>query len=148
MVHYITCDLFDAPAEFYCHQVNCQGVMGAGLARTIRVKYPQVFEKYKIYCINHSYSSRMLGAVQAVQITDNKYVVNIFGQYRFGTERRHTDYEAIRRACTVLNARCKGHSFAIPYKMGCGLGGGDWTVIEHIINDSFSDCTVYICKRA
>ena len=33
--------------DILCHQVNCQGVMGAGLAKQIRSKYPEVYEQYK-----------------------------------------------------------------------------------------------------
>ena len=35
-----------------CHQVNCKGVMGAGLAKQIRDKWPVVFDEYKTAIID------------------------------------------------------------------------------------------------
>lgn len=34
-------NLLDAPFQFIAHQVNCRGVMGAGLAKQIKQKYPR-----------------------------------------------------------------------------------------------------------
>lgn len=33
-----------------CHQVNCMGVMGAGLAKQVRNRYPGVYRAYKELC--------------------------------------------------------------------------------------------------
>ena len=43
------------------HQVNTQGVMGAGLALKIREKYPQVYEEYRK-------NTPSLGNIQVVTI--------------------------------------------------------------------------------
>ena len=50
MVVYKECDIFDSGADIICHQVNCQGVMGSGLAKQIRERYPIVYEEYKKWC--------------------------------------------------------------------------------------------------
>ena len=51
MVSHLTGDLLVAQEELnldvICHQVNCQGVMGSGIAKQIRDTYPIVFENYK-----------------------------------------------------------------------------------------------------
>ena len=57
---------------------------------------------------------------------------------------QHTDYEAFR-ACIhklkdELSKRNKnGESIKIgfPYKIGCGLGGGDWVIVRSIIEQEF-----------
>ena len=33
----------DAKVDIVCHQTNCQGVMGAGIAKQIRDTWPRVF---------------------------------------------------------------------------------------------------------
>jgi len=38
MIKIINGNILDAKETFICHQVNCQGVMGAGLAKAIRNK--------------------------------------------------------------------------------------------------------------
>lgn len=42
-------DLFTTNAKIICHQVNCQGKMGSGVAKQVREKYPHVYEEYKRY---------------------------------------------------------------------------------------------------
>ena len=47
-----------------CHQVNCKGVMGAGLARQIREKHPDVFSLYRDKCLQIAAGIGGLGDVQ------------------------------------------------------------------------------------
>lgn len=42
--------LFDSKANMICHQVNCRGVMGAGIAKQIRERHPQHYEDYIYHC--------------------------------------------------------------------------------------------------
>lgn len=39
-------NVFDSDAKIICHQVNCQGVMGSGVAKEVRERYPKVYEQY------------------------------------------------------------------------------------------------------
>ena len=43
-------NILESDANIICHQVNCQGVMGAGLALQIRKRYPSAFEEYRGTC--------------------------------------------------------------------------------------------------
>lgn len=47
MLKHIKGDIFESGAQVILHQVNCQGVMGSGVAKQVREKYPIVFEYYK-----------------------------------------------------------------------------------------------------
>ena len=40
----------------------------------------------------------------------------------------------------------KDQIIGFPYKIGCGLAGGDWNVVESIINEIFKDYKVEIYK--
>ncbi len=58
------------------------------------------------------------------------------------------DYQAIRDAMINVAAYCRHNAFmdiSMP-KIGAGLGGGDWTVIEKIIDAELEDfnVTVYV----
>ena len=55
-------DLFSTKARYICHQVNCQGRMGSGVAKTVRSKFPEAFEQYKKVCEKGAY----LGLTQYV----------------------------------------------------------------------------------
>lgn len=50
MIKHIKCDIFKSGADIICHQVNCQGVMGSGIAKQVREKYPVVYRDYKRMC--------------------------------------------------------------------------------------------------
>ena len=54
MISYYHEDIFTADETFICHQVNCKGVMGAGLAKQIADKYPLVKERYLEMCKNYT----------------------------------------------------------------------------------------------
>ena len=40
----------ESGCNIICHQVNCQGVMGSGIAKQVREKYPNVYNSYKKAC--------------------------------------------------------------------------------------------------
>jgi O-acetyl-ADP-ribose deacetylase (regulator of RNase III) len=153
-------------ADVIAHQVNCQGVMGAGLALQIRALYPLVYKKYQKICTDYN-SKELLGKIQFISIpvvrthiinghvdvgTEYKYFVNLFAQEFYGRVKRYTDYEALTKCLTSLRDRMITKNLttlALPYGLGCGLAGGDWKVVYEIIRDVFenSDITIYICKK-
>ena len=123
------------------HQVNCQLVMGAGLAKQIRAKYPKVFDEYKKIFGKISLNKR-LGKCQIVEIeTGTLYVANLFGQVNYlPRHTTHTDHIAITRALRQMawwRDRVMGSTFPIylPYGLGCGLAGGNWNQILATIKD-------------
>lgn len=40
-------DLLEANEDILGHQVNCQGVMGSGIAKILRDRYPNLYPEYK-----------------------------------------------------------------------------------------------------
>lgn len=43
MIEIIEHDLLMLDCDIICHQVNCQSVMGSGIAKQIKTKYPNVY---------------------------------------------------------------------------------------------------------
>lgn len=125
-----------------CHQVNCMGVMGAGLAKQVRNKFPEAYAAYLITCsqIKRGMISG-LGKVQFYDaLSDAGYILaNIFGQYGYGRNKRYTDYDAVRKALQTIARAYQDATIRIPYKMGCGLGGGDWGMVLPIIQEELVD---------
>lgn len=123
-----------------CHQVNCKGVMGAGLAKQIKDKYPEVFKQYHTYCqssLNYKKSSDMLGDVlfSYIDVNRRNIIANIFAQDGYGKDKQYTDYIALQIAFRRLAYCVEDEVIRIPFKMGCGLGGGDWNTVCKIIED-------------
>jgi len=146
MIIYKKGDLLDAPQLNIIHQVNCKGSMGAGIAKSIKNKYPLVYEDY-LYMIKSELSHDkclLLGESTCTLINDNSQrLFNLFGQVDYyPRNKRHTDYNALESGFTKIK-HCYNGDIAMP-KIGCGLGGGDWKVVSKIIEEVFNDRDVYI----
>jgi O-acetyl-ADP-ribose deacetylase (regulator of RNase III) len=50
MLTYLYASLFDSPAQTLVNTVNTVGVMGKGIAKTFREKYPGMFAEYRKLC--------------------------------------------------------------------------------------------------
>lgn len=58
-------DLLEAPEMAIAHGANCQGLMGAGVAKLIRAKYPTVYSAYLAACMDGSFR---VGTAQPVLV--------------------------------------------------------------------------------
>lgn len=154
MIKHVKCDIFESGADYICHQVNCQGVMGSGVAKQVRERCPVVYEHYKRWC-DVMPKDYLLGQAQFVKTqeehhTSFKGIVNLFAQYNYGYDGRcYTDYDALRNALKFFkNYLLTKPTIAIPYLMGCHRGGGDWNVVYSMIEEVFADYDgdVLICE--
>lgn len=131
-------DLLISGAPIIAHQVNCRGAMGAGVAKAIKVKYFGVYDIYRKRCAKDGIT--LMGTTQFVSTPDKTIIANCFAQREFGAGRQQTDYDAFRSCMRQLCdfAEKKGAPrIAMPYRIGCGLAGGDWRIVEKIISSEF-----------
>lgn len=138
--------------DIIVQQVNCLGKMGAGVAKAIYTKYPEVRKEYlkfhKKEIKKVSKTSDLLGLVQFVDVSDGKIVANVFGQDKIQNGWRDTAVytkedkliEGIQKVKEL--AEKQGFSIAIPYEIGCGLANGDWDSVRPKIEAVFEDSTV------
>lgn len=137
-------DIFESNADVILHQVNCQGVMGSGVAKQVREKYPSVYLAYKNLCDERG-AEGVFGLAHFCPIDGEKerFIVNMFAQYNFGYDGKcYTDYEKLKWCLAIVNQQCAGKSIAVPYLMGCHRGGGDWDVVSKMIEETLVDCDV------
>lgn len=157
MIIYKSGNLLDANVDYITHQVNCQGVMGSGIAKQIRDRWPHVYDEYKWFldCSKNIWKKPALGRLHAVyenpDLAPNcRVIINFFSQYHYLPRNVvNTDYDAFRSCCEELRTIIGSHRdrvIGFPYKIGCGLAGGDWTIVESIISTVFEDYNVEIYK--
>ncbi|MFK4087257.1 macro domain-containing protein [Kribbella sp. NPDC020789] len=119
-------DLFDSSAEILVNPVNTHGVMGAGLARQFKQRYPSMFAAYRDRC--------RLGLVRVGDI--DVHVVEGGSSPRvivanFPTKQHWRDPSRLQWIESGLVALHRvivesgAVSVAVP-PLGCGLGGLDW----------------------
>lgn len=132
------------------HQANLCHTFGAGLAAAIAKKFPSA--PYADKKTEYGDESK-LGEYTIGLGLGHPAIVNIYSQRGFGAG--STDYQAMERALRTLEAnlrmvhRYKAVKLGLPFKLGCGLAGGDWSRVHRIIEDVFinSPIEVVICTR-
>jgi len=145
------------------HCVNCLGVMGSGIALTIKKRWPQVFSRYRdLFAVEHSggtsylKNSELLGRCQVIKVGPDFSVANLFGQNETGIETIGdvdiipADYRALRIGLANLKEQIrrfapKNISIVAP-RICCGLAGGDWQTVQKEIEDVFGnmDINIYV----
>jgi O-acetyl-ADP-ribose deacetylase (regulator of RNase III) len=141
ITRYIFGDITETELRNIAHGVNCQDKMGSGVAKALFTKFPEVKEEY------HKYNKRwkpeeLLGKVCDV-LLDNKDIYNCYTQFNYGYDgKRYVNYPAIvdcfRELRYLEESEQMEGPLAIP-KIGCGLAGGDWNIVEQLINDTVGD---------
>ena len=148
MIHYVKGDLLASDCTVIGHQVNCLNTMGAGIARQIKRLYPHA---YLADCATKSGDRSKLGLAIGVPCLDTNLsqvtIWNIYGQYDLGGKVVQTEYKALEKG---LKTMADYYKDADPYprigfpKIGCGLAGGNWTVVADILNRVFTDRAIYV----
>lgn len=161
-------DLLEAKEPIIAHGVNCLGVMGAGVAKSIAKRWPKTELTYREHCMKFSQHKQLLmgTSIPTYEEADKKMIFNLFTQFGVGFTERQVDYGALARNFLELNNSLelmrglneqKGKEtdenyvqppsvVAIP-KIGAGLGGGHWPIIEEIINGCTPDIHVVVYEK-
>lgn len=169
MIKIIEGNLFDSKANFIVHQVNCQGIMGGGVALQVAENFPHVekeYNKYIRYCNKNRL--KLLGSVQYVPVdvwalmmadtmenndvnaydVNYQYIVNLFGQDTIGTGLQ-TDMKAVKNGLMDIRDKAQkiGATVALPYGMSSVRGGANWenvyTVIKKVFENSNVDVEIW-----
>lgn len=132
-------DLLKCSEDAIVHGCNAQGVMGSGVAKAIKERYP---EAYKAYLATKKYDGMRLGSVSYWR-EYGFYVFNAITQQFYGRNKHVTyvSYDAVAEVFNMLNMFCKENditAIAMP-KIGAGLANGDWNIIEKIIEEECTD---------
>lgn len=128
MISYKTGDLMEATEIAIAHGCNCQGLMGAGVARLVRDNYPDAYEAYRAACRNGTFRVGTAFAVWADPLLARKGDRLV---YNLGTQ-RFPGADATPWGVFLSFANMAEHAYnaglhevAIP-RIGAGIGGLDW----------------------
>jgi O-acetyl-ADP-ribose deacetylase (regulator of RNase III) len=138
MINIIEGNLLDVDKGIIVHGCNARGVMGSGIALQIKQRYPLA---YKEYLNAHTISGSVLGTVSYVFL-GKLVVVNAVTQESYGRENyRYVSYDAVAKCFEMINnLALKLYTPVVNFPLiGAGLGGGDWNIIESIIDSTLDD---------
>lgn len=121
--------------KIIAHVCNDLGGWGKGFVMAISARWAEPEEAYRQWHRERSKNDFGLGAVQFVQVEPYIWVANMVGQHGMrGGNTPPIRYEAVETCLGKVaeKARELGASVHMP-RIGCGLAGGKWELIEPII---------------
>lgn len=131
MIRFLKGDIFASSCQTLVNPVNCEGVMGKGLAKAFKDRWPEMYKEYQAACIKGHLQTGRLHVWKGPE----KWVVN------FPTKklwRLPSKMEYIEEGLSLLSTNLEIWeitSMAIP-ALGCGLGGLEWTDVKERIVSS------------
>jgi len=147
MIKIIDGNLLDFPngINYIAHSCNTQNIMGGGIAKQIKDRYPTA---YQADCFAMYEDDNVLGeySFAVADATQTKGIYNMYTQDKIGGARA-VNYEAFYVALTKVantiewedDTDEKTSVFGLPWMISCGLAGGSWNVILSMINDILID---------
>lgn len=144
MVTIKTGNLLDAQETIIGHQVNCFGA-AAGLAAAIFRKFPHARKDYSDYT-QRLPAKTLFGMAGFTGYQKGHIICNLFGQYEPGAA---YSPKKLEQALDQLGnfARAMNYSVALPWKLSCGICGGDWDEVQQIIERTMHDVDCVIYRR-
>jgi hypothetical protein len=153
MIKYVEGNLFDLakPPVIIPHIVNTCGGWGAGFVLPLAAKYPVAREVYLAW---HKFTKTQdftvpipasviyeddylkLGTIQIIQVEQAVFVVNMAAQTLDGERPLYYNYlvKCMDSLTYYISKYDLPRSIMCP-QFGAGLAGGDWNIIEELIND-------------
>jgi O-acetyl-ADP-ribose deacetylase (regulator of RNase III) len=132
-------DVLKVERGIIVHGCNCRGKMGSGIAKQVKAEYPKVFARYHD---DYEAIGLKLGTISFVHVAGEKIIVNAMTQENYGKEPKlYVDYTAVRKCFRLVNEVALVDKLPVHFPLiGCGLAGGDWSIISAIIDDELDDC--------
>lgn len=143
MFKFVKGDLLESEAYALVNTVNCEGVMGKGLAYQFKVKYPHMYEGYVMVCKGGEFTPGMLQVAEE----EGKLIINFptKDKWREKSKMEYITTGLSTLADAIVTLEIK--SIAIP-PLGCGCGGLEWNEVKPAIlsalNAVSSDVDIFI----
>lgn len=131
MIEYRTGDLFDQGLPAYAQGVNCRGLMGAGIAKEFRRRWPGMYNQYRHACDRYRLQ---LGQMMAWHERNTPVIYSLATQDRPGP---HAKLDAIGQAVDSMLAHAEAlqlPAVGMP-RIGAGIGGLAWPDVQAVLED-------------
>lgn len=128
--------IFTSGCHWIVNPINCVGVMGGGLARDFKIKFPEMNAEYEALCEDHE-------IVPGQMWIWKDYVVNFptKNHYKYPSKLKYIIDGMLDLANQIIKHNVE--SIAIP-KLGCGLGGLEWEEVKPFIIGALSDLNIKV----
>lgn len=128
MITYLHSTLFSSPAQTLVNTVNTEGVMGKGIAKQFKSRFPKMFLEYKKLCDDKRLGIGNLHLWRG----DTTWVLNFPTKVTWRQPSRLTYIEAGLDKFVETYRSLGVVSAAFP-PLGCGNGGLDWNEVRPLM---------------
>ncbi len=135
MIEFRSGDIFQDKVEALVNTVNCEGVMGRGIALQFKKKFPDNFRAYAAACSRGEVRPGRMFVYPTEQLLSPKYIINFPTKRQWRNKSKIEDIEVGLHALVDLIIQTDIHSIAIP-PLGSGLGGLDWSDVKKRIESA------------
>ena len=145
-IKYRRANIFHIEAEALVNPVNCQGVMGRGLAAQFKRQYPAMFRDYARACGQGQLTTGQVHTFPVPGTGYPRYIINLPTKDHWRDPSRLAYIETGLQALQLELTRLTIRTVAIP-PLGCGLGGLDWKHVQPLIHgamEPLNDLTAII----
>ena len=135
MIELVDGNILDAQVDVIVNPVNCDGVMGAGLAKAIATRWPETVPSYQHLCSQGKFDiGYILWAIVKAPLP--RYIACFPTKYHWVHASR-LEYIKHGLPSLVRDVEQLGiTSMACPM-LGCGLGGLSVRVVEPLLREAF-----------
>ena len=141
MIEYIEGDIFASNADAIVNPVNCVGVMGAGLAKQFKTRYPDNFQAYQEACRQDEIQPGRVFAFDRGPGKRPRYIFNFPTKRHWRDASRMSDIRTgMEDLVKQLEARPNINHVGIP-ALGCGWGGLRWVDVSREIENALEQIT-------
>jgi len=119
--------------DMFIHGCNCMGVMGGGVALQVRNRIPKLYQADQDFRIDQDHR---LGMCSYVGINET-IMANLYTQYIPMAGSRQLNYGALASSLNYavdlfIQRNIVDVKICLP-RIGCGLAGGNWEIVEEIL---------------
>src|SRR5947209_16281482 len=125
MLVYLRTDLFTSPAHTLVNTVNTVGVMGKGIAKTFKERYPEMFRSYREYCERGELRTGTLMLWRG----PDRWVLNFPTKTTWRLPSKIEYVESGLRRFVETYEELGITSISFP-PLGCGNGNLDWSAVK------------------
>ncbi len=131
--------IFHSTCDVVTVTVNCEGVMGAGIALTAKLRWPAMFERYERLCADGKLTPGKLWLWHDPSAEPRHRVLCFPTKDRWRAPSR-LDY--IESGLAKLASTYREHeisTIAMPH-LGCSHGGLEWGTVQPLIHEALGSC--------
>jgi O-acetyl-ADP-ribose deacetylase (regulator of RNase III) len=137
-------------SRIICHVCNDEGAWGSGFVAALSRMWADPEAAYRSWFLGGEAADFELGSVQIVRVEQGVWVANMIAQHGVGAREGAPPIRyAALRSCLTTVADVSHERLASVHmpRIGCGLAGGEWSVVERVIMETLCardiDVTVY-----